>query len=139
MTECPPTNFHFHVPSDPRMEDVLRALFRIETQTKEAIVALRDELRAELTRLVDEVRQTRTATDAVAVTVAGLRDQLNNAVEQDDIDAVRAVIAGLDEVQSQLAQAAGENIEPGPAPTPAPEPEPQPQPAPQPDPNAPTA
>jgi predicted phage tail protein len=96
-----------------------RKLTRQLTELKEAIMSgvqnLRGELRAEMERLVEEVRQTRTATDAVAVTVAGLRDQLQNAVEQSDIEAVRAVIAGLDAVQGDLTSAAGENVDTPPA------------------------
>lgn len=96
------------------------------------MATFRETLREELAKLVTEVQETRSASEAVAAAIVGLREQLNNAVEEGDIEAVRAVIAGLDEVQGRLVQAAGENIDPAPQPEPTPEPAPEPVPEPTP-------
>lgn len=119
-------------PPDPRIAEVMRLLRRLDRKDESIMATFREMLREELNRLVVEVQETRTASEAVAVAIVGLRDQLNNAVEEGDIEAVRSVIAGLDEVQARLVQAAGENIDPGVEPDPVPEPTPDPVPEPTP-------
>ena len=79
---------------------------------------LRAELDQRLLRLVDEVTQTRSASDAVGVAVAGLRDEvaalradMAAKISPDDLARIDAVIAGFDGIQADLTRAAGVNVD----------------------------
>lgn len=104
---------------------------------------LRSRFEAELSRIADEIRETRSAAEGMRTALQGLRGQLNaaldelraNGVKEEDIAALAEFSATLDTMQQDMASAAAENVDNGGGATPEPAPEPAPEePAPAPEP-----
>jgi 50S ribosomal subunit-associated GTPase HflX len=62
-----------------------------------------------LDRLTNEVEQSRAATDSVLTLVQGLADQIREAVDNEDDDALIALADDLDEQQARIAEAVTAN------------------------------
>ncbi len=132
---------HFHFPADPRMEEVIQTLRRIDRREVREMAKLRDDMNARFATMIEEVRQTRTAADAnlafsrrMLEELRGLRDELADKLEAADIERMDAMTGGLDDSQQVLAEASAEGIDdpepqPGPGPGPGPDPAPQARPA----------
>ncbi len=91
---------HYH--HDP---DIARKLDRIEV----ALSELRSTLMATLADLQAEVAAVKTVEDSAEALIAGLAQQLKDALASNDPAAIQSIIDGLESSKTALAQSVAQN------------------------------